>query len=60
MLEKEANNVLILQDENNTKVISELKSALNKKLDLRSVEIQTDDILFLDMKKERKEIIEID
>lgn len=56
-LENEANKLLILKNEDNCKIIGELKEALNKKLDVREVEIQTDEI---EIKKEQKDVIEID
>lgn len=56
-LEKEANKLLIIKNEDNFKVIAELNEALNKKLDVREVEVQTDEI---EIKKEQKDVIEID
>lgn len=59
VLEKDANKTLILQNEDNCKMIDELKEALMKKLDVKDVEIQTEDDL-LEVKQEQKSIIEID
>lgn len=56
-LEKEANKTLVSKNEDNCKITDELKEALNKKLDVREVEIQTDDI---EVKQEQKDVIEID
>lgn len=56
--EKESNEILILQHENQNKIIKDLKEALNRKMDVKDVEIQTDEVI---VKQEKKEnIIEID
>lgn len=58
-LEKEANDILMLQDENNAKLIDELKVVLDRKADVKDAETQIEGD-FVEIKQEQKEIIEID